>query len=169
MMIRYHLPNRWIGKNNSHIILHKIAISCSTIVGLPPPLVNSTTSSVLPTLLYQQNKDRHHHNIYRVSFSVIDVPQTFSNHIITPQHTLQASRCNHSSSRGSRIPRMSECRSLTEALNKTYDNLDILSPRDVAAFWAVVPKFLGGRGAGEGNMTRITINKCFISLIKLLQ
>ena len=41
---------------------------------------------------------------------------------------------------------MSECRSLDEALNKTYDNLGILSPRDVAAFWAVVPKFLGGRG-----------------------
>jgi len=149
MMIRYHLPNRLVGKSNSHILLHKIAISYSTCVGLPPPLVISPTSSVLPTFLYQ-NKDRHHHHLYRVSFSVIDVPiKIFCNHIITPQYTLQSSRCNHSSSRGilgSRIPRMSECRSLDEALNATYDNLDILSHRDVAAFWAVVPKFLGGRG-----------------------
>ena len=41
---------------------------------------------------------------------------------------------------------MSECRTLEEALNATYDNLDRLSPRDVSAFWAVVPKLLrGGR------------------------
>ena len=44
-----------------------------------------------------------------------------------------------------RTPRMSEMRSLEEALTATYDNLDRLSPRDVSAFWAVVPKFLGGR------------------------
>ena len=44
---------------------------------------------------------------------------------------------------------MSECKTLDEALNKTYDNLDILSPRDVAAFWAVVPKFLGGIRMGR--------------------
>jgi len=46
-----------------------------------------------------------------------------------------------------RVPRMSEMKSLEEALTATYDNLDILSPRDVSAFWwAVVPKFLGGSG-----------------------
>ena len=53
-----------------------------------------------------------------------------------------------SSSRGGagRIPRMLECRTLEEALNATYENLDRLSPRDVSAFWAVVPKLLrGGR------------------------
>jgi len=44
------------------------------------------------------------------------------------------------------MPRMTEMRSLEEALTATYDNLDRLSPRDVSAFWAVVPKFLGGRG-----------------------
>ena len=44
---------------------------------------------------------------------------------------------------------MSECKTLDEALDKTYDNLDILSPRDVAAFWAVVPKFLGGIRMGR--------------------
>jgi len=41
---------------------------------------------------------------------------------------------------------MSEMRSLEEALTATYDNLDRLSPRDISAFWAVVPKFLRGRG-----------------------
>jgi len=40
---------------------------------------------------------------------------------------------------------MSEMRSLEEALTATHDNLDRLSPRDVSAFWAVVPTFLGGR------------------------
>ena len=33
------------------------------------------------------------------------------------------------------VPRMSEMRSLEEALTATYDNLDRLSPRDVSAFW----------------------------------
>jgi len=46
---------------------------------------------------------------------------------------------------------MSEMRSLEEALTTTYDNLDRLSPRDVSAFWAVVPKFLGGRGLTRTN------------------
>jgi len=46
---------------------------------------------------------------------------------------------------------MSEMRSLEEALTATYDNLDRLSPRDVSAFWAVVPKFLGGRGPSSMN------------------
>jgi len=46
---------------------------------------------------------------------------------------------------------MSEMRSLEEALTATYDNLDRLSPRDVSAFWAVVPKFLGGRGPRTSN------------------
>jgi len=46
---------------------------------------------------------------------------------------------------------MSEMRSLEEALTATHDNLDRLSPRDVSAFWAVVPKFLGGRGPRTSN------------------
>jgi len=46
---------------------------------------------------------------------------------------------------------MSEMRSLEEALTATYDNLDRLSPRDVSAFWAVVPKFLGGKGPMRTN------------------
>jgi len=46
---------------------------------------------------------------------------------------------------------MSEMRSLEEALTATYDNLDRLSPRDISAFWAVVPKFLGGRGPRTNN------------------
>ena len=50
-----------------------------------------------------------------------------------------------------RIPRMSEMRSLEEALTATHDNLDRLSPRDVSAFWAVVPKFLGGRESTRTN------------------
>jgi len=50
-----------------------------------------------------------------------------------------------------RVPRMSKMKSLEEALTATYDNLDILSPRDVSAFWAVVPKFLGGRGPRTSN------------------
>jgi len=49
------------------------------------------------------------------------------------------------------FPRMTEMRSLEEALTATYDNLDRLSPRDVSAFWAVVPKFLGGRGLTRTN------------------
>jgi len=50
-----------------------------------------------------------------------------------------------------RVPRMSGMKSLEEALTATFDNLDILSPRDVSAFWAVVPKFLGGRRPRTSN------------------
>jgi len=58
-----------------------------------------------------------------------------------------------------RVPRMSEMRSLEEALTATYDNLDRLSPRDVSAFWAVVPKFLGGRGPRTSNQQQQTEQK----------
>ena len=64
-----------------------------------------------------------------------------------------------------RVPRMSEMKSLEEALTATYDNLDRLSPRDVSAFWAVVPKFLGGRGDPGRLINSSSRSKCFISLI----
>jgi len=71
------------------------------------------------------------------------------------QLKLLQSRCFSSNHRGrgtrGRVPRMSEMRSLEEALTATYDNLDILSPRDVSAFWAVVPKLLGGKGPRTSN------------------
>ena len=47
---------------------------------------------------------------------------------------------------------MSECRTLEDALDATYDHLDILSPRNVAAFWTVAPQLLLRRrkmGQGE--------------------
>jgi len=65
-----------------------------------------------------------------------------NNNWIQPQKRYYSTSRQHQ--RG-RIPRMSEMRSLEEALAATNDNLDRLSPRDVSAFWAVVPKFLGGR------------------------
>ena len=55
---------------------------------------------------------------------------------------------------GEHASRMSEMISLEEVLTATYDNLDRLSPRDVSAFWAVVPKFLGGRGPRTSNQVQ---------------
>ena len=79
-------------------------------------------------------------NLYYSSSSSLPVANNFASAHQT--HSSSSSRRD----RGSRIPRMSECRTLEEALNATYDNLDRLSPRDVSAFWTVVPKFLDERG-----------------------
>ncbi|KAL7531199.1 hypothetical protein ACHAXR_003895, partial [Thalassiosira sp. AJA248-18] len=54
-----------------------------------------------------------------------------------PQHQSQTP-----SRRRQRIPRMSDCQTLEEATKATYEHLHILSPRDMAAFWTVVPKLL---------------------------
>ena len=39
------------------------------------------------------------------------------------------------------IPRMNDCDTLDEAIRAMHDNLDKVSPRDLFAFWTVVPKF----------------------------
>ena len=41
-----------------------------------------------------------------------------------------------------RIPRMKDCHTLEDAIKAMYDNLDKVSPRDISAFWAVVPRLL---------------------------
>lgn len=60
---------------------------------------------------------------------------------------------------------MSECETFDDALDAACDNLDVLAPRDVAAFWAAAPRLLppsrkrrdrpegrkGRKGSGEEN------------------
>jgi len=41
-----------------------------------------------------------------------------------------------------KIPRMMDCRTLDDAIKAIYDNLDRVSPRDISAFWTVVPRLL---------------------------
>jgi len=42
----------------------------------------------------------------------------------------------------SKIPRMMDCRTLDDAIKAIYPNLYRVSPRDISAFWAVVPRLL---------------------------
>ena len=44
---------------------------------------------------------------------------------------------------------MSSCRRMEDAIEAIHDNLDGARPRDLAAFWTVVPKLLGGRRGRE--------------------
>lgn len=46
---------------------------------------------------------------------------------------------------------MSDFRTLEGAIEATYDHLDISSPRDMAAFWTVVPKYLQKYGTEHSN------------------
>jgi len=41
-----------------------------------------------------------------------------------------------------KIPRMMDCRTLDDAIKAIYHNLDRVSPRDISAFWTVVPRLL---------------------------
>ena len=41
-----------------------------------------------------------------------------------------------------KVPRMVDCDTLDDAIKAMHDNLDKVSPRDLSAFWTVVPKFL---------------------------
>jgi len=41
-----------------------------------------------------------------------------------------------------KIPRMMDCRTLDDAIKAIYDNLDRVSPRDISAFWTVLPRLL---------------------------
>lgn len=45
-------------------------------------------------------------------------------------------------SHNSKVPRISACLTLETALDTTYDHLHNVCPRDLAAFWNTVPKFL---------------------------
>ena len=49
------------------------------------------------------------------------------------------------------IPRMNDCDTLGEAIRAIHDNLDKASPRDLSAFWTVVPKFLKYERVGKLN------------------
>lgn len=40
------------------------------------------------------------------------------------------------------VPKMSECQTIDEAIQKIYVNIENANPRDIAAFWTVVPKLL---------------------------
>lgn len=71
------------------------------------------------------NYERSHHNYF------MSTPQH-------PQHPSQ-SRRNSTSRQGRWMP---ECKTLGEALGATYNFVDMLSPRNAAAFWAVVPRLL---------------------------
>ena len=48
-----------------------------------------------------------------------------------------------------KIPRMTGCRTLDDAVKAIHDNLDRVSPRDISAFWAVVPRLLRYQGKGS--------------------
>jgi len=48
-----------------------------------------------------------------------------------------------------RMPMMKDCRTLDDAIKAMYDNLDRVSPRDISAFWAVVPRLLRYQGKGS--------------------
>jgi len=48
----------------------------------------------------------------------------------------------------SKIPRMMDCRTLDDAIKAIYPNLDRVSPRDISAFWAVVPRLLRHQDQG---------------------
>ena len=113
------------------------AVSISTLHARDVSLVQSPNAChskrLYPITLYQ----------YNLLGSGINSWCDYCNNLIQSQKRYHSTSRQHQ--RG-RIPRMSEMRSLEEALTATYDNLDRLSPRDVSAFWAVVPKFLGGRG-----------------------
>jgi len=47
-----------------------------------------------------------------------------------------------------KIPRMRDCRTLDDAIKAIHDNLDRVSPRDISAFWAVVPRLLRHQDKG---------------------
>jgi len=80
-------------------------------------------------------------HIRRICIPSVDYERSHHNLIVTPQHPqqLSQSRWNSSSSKGRWMP---ECKTLGEALDSTSNNLEILSPRNAAAFWAVVPQLL---------------------------
>ena len=44
---------------------------------------------------------------------------------------------------------MRDCQTIEEAVQVNYDNLDKLSPRNLSAFWAAVPRFLKPRRGGR--------------------
>jgi len=47
-----------------------------------------------------------------------------------------------------KIPRMKDCHTLDDAIKAIYPNLDRVSPRDISAFWAVVPRLLRHQDQG---------------------
>ena len=155
---------RQIMKRNLHIIhQHKSKISSTYFTSRHSicldPVTLPSLCAVLPNLTsynYISQKRRYSSFNYN-NASIPNATQTYAPSYA--QYPLQLKlfqsqwfSSNHRS-RGTRerVPRMSEMRSLEEALTATYDNLDRLSPRDVSAFWAVVPKFLGGRGPSRIN------------------
>ena len=88
---------------------------------------------------------QYQHNTYAPSYAQYQLQlKLFQSREFSSNHRGRGTR--------GRVPRMSEMKSLEEALTATYDNLDRLSPRDVYRhFGPVVPKFLGGRGPRTSN------------------
>jgi len=128
--------------------------TCLDQITLLPPC------AVLPYLnsYNYTSQGRQYSSFNNNNASIPDATQTapsYAQYQLQLQLKLLQSRCFSSNHRGrgtrGRVPRMSEMKSLEEALTATYDNLERLSPRDVSAFWAVVPKFLGGRGPRTSN------------------
>lgn len=122
---------------------------CIDQITLPPPCA---VMPILRSYNYTSQMRR-----YSSFTSIPNATQTYAPSYAQLQLQLKLfqSRWFSSNHRGrgtrGRVPRLSNMKSLEGALTATYDNLDRLSPRDVSAFWAVVPKFLGGRGPRTTN------------------
>jgi len=162
-MSRFQWPSiRRIMKRNSYQHKNKICSTyftsytiCLDQITLPSPCAG------LPTIhSYNYTSQGRQYSLFIYNnASILDATQTYAPSYAQYQLQLQLkllqSRCFSSNHRGrgtrGRVPRMSEMKSLEEALTATYDNLDRLSPRDISAFWAVVPKFLGGKGPMRTN------------------
>ena len=51
-----------------------------------------------------------------------------------------------------RIPMVKDCRTLDDAIVPYYENLEILTPRNLSAFWAAVPRLLRYQKRGVNNL-----------------
>ncbi|KAL9184059.1 hypothetical protein ACHAXT_002145 [Thalassiosira profunda] len=66
---------------------------------------------------------------------------------------------------GVNIPMVAGCPSLKKAVDLTHGHLDLLTPRQIAAFWAAAPALLQKEGATSGRHDASTLEKQLESIL----
>jgi len=61
-------------------------------------------------------------------------------------------RDGHSTNRNYRIPNMKEFNTLDDAIEVYYNNLEIVTPRNLSSFWSAVPRLLKYQNNGVNNL-----------------
>jgi len=140
---------QWIGINTATVYVRRTITSVRSAGAVVPAILSASTTDPLYSCHYHGKSTQtiggrclgSAFHIRRICIPSVDYERSHHNLIVTPQHPqqLSQSRWNSSSSKGRWMP---ECKTLGEALDSTSNNLEILSPRNAAAFWAVVPQLL---------------------------